>query len=424
MKKAEINSRQNIAIIVGIIIAIIRLSLIGVITSHDTGSYSYAWDSLSLGGIVGIFRTPIYPAILKVAYWLFGIENGMFFVVLLQNILFVLSISFFYTLAHHFVKSEKIVLVLSVIYAISPIYGVWHNVIYTESFALSGMTFFVYFTVKYYEERKTADAIILFFITFFLLFLRPINVYLLPILAVCILIGYYRKKNIKFLLVGLGCVAILSSTLFIYMFGYKQKYGIFAPSDVSLINKFVILRQHNLIGLQDAEDTELRATMKRVISETDFESQKFWEKNIVTLFETKKPNLKAISRMIDNAIASNSAQWNKLIIERFKESAVDNLLNKEIDPWGLSNKIYIPLFIIYLIIGVFGAFWTYWTCTNHSIPTGSTLILMLTVSNIIVAVYGGYQDWGRLVAPSVPLFLLSAGIVWEIVQDPQNVTLI
>lgn len=373
----------------------------GVIWSPDD-SYITAWDNYS-NGIIDAMRTPVYPLFLGLLRLIFGEKLFGLSAVIIQHIVFLISVRFFYKTAQYITNSERVSFWLTLFYALMPSITSWNNIILTESFAISGSVFLLYLTIQLYQKVSPNTLILHTIMMITLLFLRPIFVYMLPVFAVFWTFAIIKKK-FRVGLCGFSGVLISIVCLFSYMKVYEKEYGVFASSLVNTYNQSIISLQYGLFDLDAIENPELKAD---IIEYEQYGKDINYEQGWRFFGEY---DLKTMSDAIRISQKNNAIKWVQSIFGRMYKSAQKSLfftglsgLSTFFDIIGISlNTLYLFL-IIYLFIIIL------WVIRQVQLPPFTILLYLLGVSNIIVAIIGAQAEWDRLILPSMPIYLLMFG---------------
>jgi hypothetical protein len=124
------NKRLYIIYILSAVIAIAIAASEGICIVWDSTSYIDAWNSLYF-----YVRTPVYPLLIGLMKIILG--NGFLWgVVVVQNMLFLLSLPYLYDLLEWVTSSDRIAFWLTLLYGIHPGILCWNNYIMTEYLAI------------------------------------------------------------------------------------------------------------------------------------------------------------------------------------------------------------------------------------------------------------------------------------------------
>lgn len=177
-------------------------------------------------------RTPVYPLIIRLCYFIFGEASYINYVVKLQGVFSCISVIFFYKACNIIIKNTKIVFLGTLLYGLSTAIAGWDNLILTESFALSGTVIFIYLVLKYITKPCFLYGILSIILVFFLTFLRPtFLVFDILLFGFWILRMFFEKKE-RILLAMLSlCSSIVFLFIGIYSSIFYRTHGIFSISD-------------------------------------------------------------------------------------------------------------------------------------------------------------------------------------------------
>ena len=402
------------------VIAIVNITLLisfGHIYTHpDTSSYVEAWNTITSGNIDPL-RTPTYPLFLGLMMTVFG-ENFMLPAVIGQYFVFLCSIYCFHYISRQTNLKEQYAFWTTLIYAVCPGICTWCNSILTEGLAMSGCVIFIYSMVKLKEHLSLYSAFLYCGILALLIFLRPALIYILPITLLTWVGWIYRKEFRKQSLVGIAGIIVVTAMLLSYMATYKQKYGLFATSNVGVLNGYFIDRWHGLLHPEEIENDSLRVDIQKSVDKYGLfwtshipnrwaeEDQILWEE---TYYITNKYNHSELSQVFRESMLHHPLGHIASVLYRADWAGKQTLLQCHGGMfWGILcgwclGYITISLLYIVLIIYLFIMIYR----IKHKHVSWITLITFLMgVANLAVAVAGAQEDWNRLIAPSLPFYLL------------------
>ena len=379
--------------------------------SIDTPTYIDAWSSL-LNGHLDKLRTPIYPMFLGLMKTFFG-DNYLYLVVFVQHVFFLVSIRYLYLLMRLIVKGKEISFSLTFFYALYPCVATYNCCIATETFAVTGLIFFLYSTFKLYSSKTFRYGLYSFLWLFFLVFLRPAVVYLLPItiLGWCVIAIKEKQLLDSSVLCGFSASIVVSLFLLVYMAMFKSSYGIFTPSAISLNNKYAIAKAANVIDINTMENEELIACLvddnctNAIGKETE---------NI-----TNAIGLKSFSEVVNQSIIQNKGRYVKRIWQNIRNASEDNLFEPsyQVGIIGvLSNILGIKIKFVYLLIIIYSLLLIRWMNSQKEIAFFSCLLLMIGVCNYILIVIASPGEYGRLSLPAIPVYLIMIGQLLDIIR--------
>lgn len=383
----------------------------GTFIYPDTETYFNAYYSLT-GGETDMYRTPVYPLFIGITSSIFGNTYNYIAILLLQVAIFLLSVHYFYRIAC-LLKSDKIAYWLTFIYGVIPIVPSWTPIILTESLAISGSVFYLYFTIS---AVKTGDVKKTWLSTLWLLLLvmlRPSFIYLIPVSLFMFLIGNWREsRSRKIIYNGLaGCITV--TILFCgYSYRMKRSYGVFTPSAISVINKYVMDRDNGSFDINAITDTEFK-TYVDSLQNAEEELNIYTEALLVI-------NEFGCERMNDAVKESR-----KSIIGSLK-GIDERIYTATRDRYRIASRI-VPFILIEPINPNTGAFLLLLVITagvviayiykRKQLPWITLLLLLFAAGNIAVTVMGAPDDYGRLQLPSFPAELLLLGLIIQMIKD-------
>lgn len=384
----------------------------GIGTDHpDTESYILASNFLN-PQIPDLIRTPVYPLIIRICTDLVGTENLCLILPIIQYVVFLISAAVLQKICCKYIQNKRIIFWTTVIYMVLPVFVGITILILTESLALSCLIFFIWFLIKHYPSPPTvADNCLSSLFLIFLIFLRPIFLYLIGIVIVyfiLILIKDKKKALISF------SAELLFLCVVIFCIGYYQhlmhrNYGIKSLTIVSAVNNYFLAKSASAIDvtLTDNEDFQLN------LKDDDPKKSFPWgTTDYPCIHPTIKANPAEFERFINENLKRNPKSIAHFIYVRFTR-----LLPKTSIFW---NEFFIPLdTIANPLIPNMIFYWVIMAliiikCLRQikrkkNLPLLSILFIMISLGITIVSVVGGMWDWDRLMLPGASAFLLIVG---------------
>lgn len=244
-----------------IVLSIITIIIIRSIYNLGFLTYTITYDSTDYlnmpsfhyltHGIVDQIRLPLYPLILDIMRYMFGEQFFLYFVVIIQNIISIISSYFLYKSVFIVSKNNTISITFILLYSINPgVFG-WNQLIMTESLSLSITTIYIYFVIQYLFNKKTKFIYYSLIVSFISVFFHPtFLIFLILTLRLCIyrLIFEKQKNLIYTIYVGTICFVVIFS----YATMFYKKYGYISLSST------VVFQQYNIcIDRKYYRDTEL-----------------------------------------------------------------------------------------------------------------------------------------------------------------------
>lgn len=395
--------------IVGIISAIYVIVVVGPLTSGDSITYIKAWDSISRGNI-DIMRTPVYPAILALIRFIVGKAHMMVAIIILQHIIALIALKYFYKTILDITNSERISFWTTLALSCLPYFTAQNNYIMTESLAMSGSIFLVACAVAIYEGNYKRNIPGFTFWLFFLVFLRPSFIYLLPVFAVSFaLMLWLKPKMRRQSAICIIVILIASGSLIAYMSAFQKTYGVFTSSEVSEINDFFIMRQSGSLDPDKSTNKALGSYIKNSYDKDGIVLYGFENYNKVyntTDYAFSHWDLPTIHQVVHDS--KSISKQIKGIAFRTYYAGFDLLLCCNIST--IFEDLNISIGWIYLLLIFYALLLFHQIRKGKEFPWTSLLLLMLGASNLIVAIVGASiwvtGEWGRLVYPSRFIFLI------------------
>lgn len=402
-----VRSRLRVVMIVAVVVSLLQIIIYGVQRSYDSESYLVAWNRFG-AGIPDIDRTPVYPAFLQICRSVAGESHMQLLAIIVQNIVSWVAIWCFYRIAVRVTRSKKATFWSSLAVAVIPAFTMWHSYILTESLSVSFSIFLFYCLLNIYNRKSWWGVAGAFVWTFLLLFLRPAFLYLLPVLFVAFIIMIWQKKDArKQAVVGILGLFIIAGTLVSYMKAFEKQYGVFAITRVSTYNNYFIMRQNGTLDPEKTDNMKLRAFLEnsykkygRGPNTVNFDVLGRETSNVVIddfdlSSVTKLENESRKAHIGDEFIGVLRHTYNG-----GKELLLDAGGNTPFDIFNVSLG-WVYLILLFYIIAIYADY-----RKKGTLDWANFLMLMMGVSNIIVAVVGAMTEFSRLVVPSKFIYLL------------------
>lgn len=207
------------------------------------------------------YRTPVYPYLIKAVRVISGNERCYYNVVIIQEVIYFVSIIFFYLAIKKITKKRAIIVAASLLYGCMPSLFCWSQSVLTESLTISVTTVIAYLTISYFVKPNAIYAILIAALSYFVIMLKPAMIFLLPIFLVFWVIKLFANKEKKERIrhgLGLASCLLAIALLVGYCFSIKERFGFFGVSWVSNHNKMWLLTESGLYAKsQDREKVEL-----------------------------------------------------------------------------------------------------------------------------------------------------------------------
>jgi hypothetical protein len=228
-------------------------------------SYIIAWDTIA-NGQIDKWRTPIYPLFLGFVKAIFGPELFPICAVVIQFLFFLVSVYYFNKLTNILLQSKSISYWLTAFYALYPCIPTWNCFLITEPIAVYAIVFLLYSTIHAINTNSRLHIYLISFWLFFLVFLRPALIYLIPVYLLGWLLYCISKKKItKSAVEGLIGTLLVGLSLATYSLCFKMSYGMFVPSGIGIVNQYYIARLNGDIDPMQTENPNLKAYVENSI---------------------------------------------------------------------------------------------------------------------------------------------------------------
>lgn len=374
----------------------------------DTLSYLAAGDLL-IDGHIDEWRTPVYPLLLGCFKLLFGSSNYLLYVVLFQHFIFLISIRYFHKLSLAITKNRIISFFFTTFYALFPCIPTWNCYILTESIAISCSIFYLYSLLLLYQKNSITHWIITFSWILFLIFLRPVFIYLLPIIFVGGILLFIKngKKFSKSIVSGLLGYAIVCILLVAYVVSFKNNYGIYSLSGISPINKYWIARMAGAVNPMIHYDTNSQEPIcKRIVyGEIRKPVDVFYEAEVAI----SSYGLNQFSDYVNNNIKKNRSLYFKRIIRNFIDAANYSLFETSYTNSYILRSFRINILSIYIMLLIYFIVLMIFMIKKKTIALFSCLLYMIGFSHLFVIIVGSPGDYSRLILPAIPVFFIMMG---------------
>lgn len=407
--------RPRYVYLLSTIYCVVLLLVYQVQLSDDSQSYISAWESFRNGSI-DMWRTPVYPFFLGFLNIIFGDVYYLLIAVIIQHVVFLISIRYFYLLLKIVIKNDMITLIVTAIYALCPCVQTYNCFVQTETFAVVGTIFFLYSSFMLCKYTSFLYGIGSSFWLFFLVFLRPSSIYLIPIMLVFWLwiIIKERKYAVRSLWIGLGGSVIVGIVLAFYVFSFKTYYGLLSPCGIGVINKYCIARQACIIEPMVSCDVYYESNFKGCVFDHSVVGtipDVFYEAECAI----SEFGLKEFSDYVSTAIKHNTYSYIKRIVINVQRSSADRLFGvafpegKLMEVLTLNLNFFYVLFLLYIIVLV------KWIKERKLVPF-SFLLCIIGLSHMFVVFAGSPNNYDRLALQVFPVFLIMIGQLLQLIK--------
>ena len=415
MKISQILLLRNIYLL-STLHCLVLIIACGVQWYDDTLSYIKAWDVISSLQI-DMWRTPVYPIFLGMLNFLFGNEHYLFCGIIVQHLIFLISIYYFYCLVGYIIKSQTVVICATAFYALYPCVTTWNCFLLTEPFAIYGTVFMLFCSFKAYCTNSILYILYYAFWTIFLIFLRPAQIYILPVFFVGWLLLYLKERHLTRVVVG-GIITVCISVLilFFYCQCYKHKYGLFTPSGVGVTNKYYIARLDGDLKPEHTSNVGLKQFLKETIIVNGQIYNGGTSQNLY--LETEKVinlyGLKEVSDLVSNAVKYDFVTYVRRFMQRFHKAANDKLFATYIHTWkNVTDLIGVSLKTLYWLLFLFPLLLMHNIKERKYIPWFTITLYILGCSHLFLIIFTCQNVWDRLVIPAVPIYIILFALFFD-----------
>lgn len=406
-----VRNRRHLWIIIGL--SLCASLLLYTLSNHyfldDGPSYRHAKNFID-NASPDTGRTPVYPLLIAFIR-LFCTDPYLTHVlVFFQIAVFLLSIPFFDRIALDLTRSEKISFYITLLYACCPHIIYWNRCTLTESLAITGIVFFVYNMARYSLTKRTLYMLSFHIILFLLIMLRPVFLYLLPVIMLFWIYNLIFLKRTSDFLKGIFLMSLTGLLLFFYAQNIQKKTGVFSLTFVSTVNKYEFFKQNGLLDHIEPSlpiSFDIIAFRKvPVVEEFNILVNKYGYQEIERFlqFEIKKNYRKYFSKVLLNVQQNGK----KLVFipggfQEYDNSTIGEIILKAIVSVNLFfMQLYLFLFIYILAFMIL--------FRKHKKKLMLPIFLWVIVcAHMATIFFGSYGQYSRLTAPVYPLLILMLG---------------
>ena len=232
-----------------VLLTLLWYSIVGIELYHvkgDTGTYLAAGRTI-FSGTIDELRTPVYPILCQI-FTLGKYFNGMYLLSAFQMVVFFVSVPYLYKTIALLTKRKTVKCVFTCLYAWDlPILN-YTAFIFTESLTISSVVFFAYMLISIIlgkASRSICIAMPLFLL--FMIMLRPFCICFVPLGLIAYAYAYH-KKALRHTTAAISSTLIAAIIVLGYCAEHKRLYGRFALSNVSSINRAIVLIRNGMLS--------------------------------------------------------------------------------------------------------------------------------------------------------------------------------
>ena len=388
----------------------------------DTPSYVEQYTENILKGKVNAIRTPVYPYFIKIIKKIGGSNHLYTNIVLIQKVLFIISIILFYFSLKKITKNKLIQILLALSYGICPVTIFWNTIILTEGITLIEITALLYLTVSYIKEHKMYQSVLIGVVNLLMVMTRPSNIYL-PVLyfmfwIIRLFVNKEERKQILGGLISTICciIIILGYCLLIY-----KQYGSFGLTHVSYRNNFISALESNAYCY--ADNKEIIQDINKVIGNKEDKSL-YWSA-LQDLLKTHSDN--EIEKFSNNALKKGRIEYFKYILNKTIELSnlhIGTIYTENVAKYKSINYIAISTLIIpinfaivyIILVGTF-IYLLYYLFKYRKIEWNLAILSLIIFGNIFISIVGAPFETQRLCLISIPCIMMLVANILEIYKE-------
>lgn len=238
-----------------------------VLYNSDSVSYFVFVDIFKC--IVDLYRTPLYPYVIKLFEYI-SKDNLVTNLIFFQQVISFLSIIPFYFVSRCIIKNKWLVIIATLFY------GMWHPVLIQnvylnpECLCFVGSTIMLYVLVKYIEKPGKLTAFFLGIFPFFLIMLKPTYLILIFVIFLFLFFRFvFLHEERKILYCGLLGLIISSAGVLGYCEMNKRHNGQFVLSNIALNNTLAHITTSG--AYRQSGDEELISIIDSTIKRTYYD---------------------------------------------------------------------------------------------------------------------------------------------------------
>jgi len=358
-------------------------------------------------GIFDLYRTPLYPLIIRLFESIFK-DNFMSNIVYFQQLISFLSIIPVFYFLKNTLKNNRIIIPATLIYSCIP-YSLIQNVnINPESLCIAGSAFILFLVSYYVKKPQKSIAFCSGLFPFVLIMLKPTY-----LIVLCLMFLFFtgrfifRKNERKILYWGMSGLIIATSGVLGYCEMNKRQNGEFTLSKIALNNSLANIvisgaykygGDEELISLVDSTRQETYYVAIYLLNNEWMDDYKIsnekFPKNLPPTWDMEFclgiPDIDNNSYARLNKFVKKS-QYTKLYFKYIGKRFIDMFLYSELLSFVILFELIMMLLLFFKHKKIL---WTPFFC------------ILFIMGQFITIVIGGIGDWDRLIYPVYPFILL------------------
>lgn len=395
------------------VIILILYNLTPRIDGFDTYYYLLAGENF-WNGTIDCLRIPVFPLLLKLFSVCFGEKGEIIGIIIIQSIVYLLSVASLRNVARCVIKNSIIRNVVCLLYVACVAPG-WCNELMTESLSISVCVIMTDLVCRYIKKPSWSLTVGIFLTTALLVFLRPSFIFLFAVLPIVWIVMWIRTNNRTLQVVSLT-LTLLCTTMYLgYCKAYEKEYGVFTSSISFVCNDIYNLKRSGSWDIEKVSNPQA----KEILSQIDEQ----WCGNYDPIYKSVCSNHKNLKYIVlgCNEMKQNSKTallWHRLEITA---ASFDNRFNASVNThtplsavlFGCSLFFALPLSIFYSIVVISCLALIVYLIRKRSVPLMATVLILFTAAQCVGILLNASEAHERLLLPVYPLFLVLLGMAAE-----------
>lgn len=435
MKTTARNPRLWYAVLAALSLAETLLMLAangGPAFSFDSPSYIHTVSSLR-EGVPGLLRTPVLPLLIGLLRRLTG-DVWPWMLVAVQTGAFLGSAMLLRRTARKYIGSAPVCFILTAYYMLAPGIVYWNTAVLTESLSLSATVALLWLMLRPLPGTPSArDVAASAAVLVFLLFLRPVFIYLLPVWALFHIIVFARSRGhrpVKAIATAAAGFALATGLLLAYTAAVHRHYGYRSMCSIPSINNYHMLRQSGLLCPELCDDAELRGILSTfpdsVGTGYGYDREQVW-REINTMCVIR--HTAAIEDYVNRVIAEHPGPVAATVADRLTSQSPQQSFLPRPDTFvprpsiGLLDMLPSLPFSFgayWLLMAVMAVMWALQWRRTRRMPLATSLLAAVSIGLVLTTLAGAMYEWQRLTLPALPAFLLLAGKFCSLFRRNEN----
>lgn len=395
------------------VIILVLYNLTPRIDGFDTYYYLLAGENFWNGNI-DCLRTPVFPLLLKMFSVCFGEKGGIIGVIIIQSIVYLLSVASLRNVARCVIKSHLIRNVVCLLYVVCVAPG-WCNELMTESLSISGCVIMTDLVFRYIKKPSWYLSVGIFLMTVLLVFLRPSFIFLFAVLPIVWIVLWIRRNNRTMQVVSLA-LTLLCTTIYLgYCKVYEKEYGVFTSSISFVCNDIYNLKRSGSWNIEKVNNPQA----KEILTQIDEQ----WGGNYDPIYKSVCSNHKNLQYIALGCNEIKQSSKTALLQHRLEITAAsfDKRFNASVNTHTpLSAVLFcsslflaLPLSLFYSIVVISCVALMIYMLKKKRIPLIATVVILFSVAQCVGILLYASEAHERLLLPVYPLFLVLLGMAVE-----------